>query len=124
MCVSITGEPAFVPGSVYFEREPALITYKVLKGREHVSSHGMAYPLGQTLVDPKAVLGDHTRCIHMVPSEDVARSAMMKSYGDHIMAMLVPVSRIWTNAVSSSDNAEATRVRCWHTDTCLPIWCH
>jgi hypothetical protein len=122
MCVRFEGLPALVPGSVRFQRAPLLLLYKVVAGGtggEHVSSRGMAYPLGRPVLDPAAEFGAHERCIHLVPTETDARSGSMASYGSHVLAMLAPVGRVWT----TPGGPDAGRAACWHTDRCVAIWC-
>jgi hypothetical protein len=118
MCVRFEGLPALVPGSVRFQRAPLLLLYKVVAGGtggEHVSSRGMAYPLGRPVLDPAAEFGAHERCIHLVPTETDARSGSMASYGSHVLAMLAPVGRVWT----TPGGPDAGRAACWHTDRYL-----
>lgn len=124
MCVQFKDLPAVVPGSIRYAREPALVLFKVveLHNGKHRSSRGLDYPIGTWVEDANARFGDHTRGIHMVPSEANARQDDMRSYGSHIITVLAPLRRIWTWPERSDDASSATSA-CWHTSGCLPIGC-
>jgi hypothetical protein len=124
MCISAPGVPTFVRASEVAGHRPSLVLWKALRAsddREHTSSRGMTYPIGQFIQDPNAVYGDHARCIHLLPTRDAAM-ALRRGLGrfeGHVVALLVPLGRVWTSPEWPAEDQAA----CWHTDRCLPIYC-
>ena len=122
MCIRATGVPTFVHADEATGGRAGLLLWKALRvtpGGEHVSSRGLTYPLGQTVLDPKGAFGDHLRCIHLLPTRAAAERRGARHFGDHVVAMLAPLGRVWTSPEWPKPDEPA----CWHTDRCIPLYC-
>ncbi len=53
---------------------------------EHVSVHSFTYPIGRTIYDQNAAVGDHDRALHFTASPDSAKY-LKGNYGSHRLAV-------------------------------------
>jgi hypothetical protein len=75
---------------------------------EHVSSQGFTYPIGRTVYDQNAIVGDHGRALHFTASPDSTKY-LQGNYGSHRLAVL-PAPVIW-----DSPETHGLTKRCWHS---------
>jgi hypothetical protein len=111
-----------MPPNHSMEWPPAIICYKHLamgNNGLHTSAMGLEYPLATAVVDHQAVIGSHDRCIHLYPTFESILAAAKQFQSSHIVALLVPITQYWTGGDSIGN-----KPTCWHTNICLPIWCH
>jgi hypothetical protein len=116
MCYAHNGNPYLLPmWSPQHERAYAALIYgKVTELQGGVHRTSLDYPLQRQVWDPRAVYGDHDRCIHLLGNPDVAGMTDLSSYGSHVLAML-PIHRLWSKKVAPG--------RCWHVDGVTPLLC-
>lgn len=122
MCIRAIGVPTFAHADEAAGGRAGLILWKALRvspGGAHVSSRGLVYPLAETVEDPKGVFGDHLRCIHLLPTRAAAERRNSRHFGEHVVAMLAPLGRVWTSPEWPRPDEPA----CWHTDRCIPLYC-
>jgi hypothetical protein len=77
---------------------------------------GFTYPIGRTVHDPKARIGDHSFGLHFFASPDSAKS-QGGSYGSHRLAVL-PAPQVWASVESSVQTP-----RCWHSGSATTLLC-
>jgi hypothetical protein len=92
-----------------------IMTYSMLLGKvttkrhgEHVSLRGFTYPIGRTVYDQNAVVGDHGRALHFTASPDSAHR-LKDAYGSHRLAVL-PAPVLW-----DPTETDGLSKRCWHS---------
>jgi hypothetical protein len=123
MCYPFKAEPLAVPLKLRLAKSgKRILTYSLLFGKvtekkfgKHRSIHGFTYPIGRTVFDPNAIVGDHEFGLHFAASPfDVAD---LDEYGSHVLAVL-PGPKVW-DPVRQDDLSG----RCWHANACLPAVC-
>jgi hypothetical protein len=93
----------------------AKVTGKTRAG-EHISSHKFVYPIGQTVYDPNARVGDHANSLHFLPAVEYAPD--YSSYGSCIV-IVVPGPHLWDLPVASGEQP----AHCLHSNSCTPLFC-
>jgi hypothetical protein len=88
------------------------------RNREHFSSGGFLWPIGQTVHDPNAQQGAHGSCLHFTASGASAFAPGFSSYGSHPM-VVVPGPQLWDDpfGVAGLQN------RCWHSSSGVVLFC-
>jgi hypothetical protein len=80
------------------------------RNREHYSSNGFLWPIGQTVHDPNAKLGAHGTCLHFTASGASAFNPGFSSYGSHPL-VVVPAPQLWDDPFGNA----GLKNRCWHS---------
>jgi hypothetical protein len=105
MCEKVAGQPNELILERYRTKNGTWIeTYiyplgKVthLRGNDHTSSRGFAYPLGQTVHDPNAKVGNHSTALHFIANPVTDK---LDAYGSHVLVVL-PAPQIWDPPVEN-----------------------
>jgi hypothetical protein len=124
MCVEFDERPYIVPLKQHYTKEGILVlTYSLLLGKvtekrhgSHISSHEFTWPIGGTVYDPNAIVGDHGRSLHFAPSPDSAKD-LLEGYGSHLLGVL-PAPAVW-DPVKKQQKTE----RCWHSSGAHTLFC-
>jgi hypothetical protein len=122
MCLAAVGEPAVLRVSYQLGLPNSILCYKCLTlsgSGIHQSGMGLQYPLGEMVIDHKAVVGDHDRCIHFFPTYESAQQSSYATDSAHIVAIAIPLGNYWT--MTRNPGNEPT---CWHASKCFPVWCY
>jgi hypothetical protein len=115
----------FDPESPYrleLERRPhpngtTIVTYtfplgKVtsFRNKEHFSSNGFHWPIGQPVHDTNAKEGAHGQCLHFTASGASAFAPEFSHYGSHPL-VVVPAPKLWDDPFGKA----GLKDRCWHS---------
>ena len=125
MCLRVPGQPKRLILERHHTRDGTLVeTYTFALGKvtefrtgEHRSQRGFTYPIGQTVFDSNARVGDHENGLHFIA--DHANARLMDSFGSHRLAVL-PAPQLWDLPVESG---EQPRRRCWHSSGATTLFC-
>jgi hypothetical protein len=98
----------------------SLLLGKVVEKRngEHISHMGFTYPIGQTVYDQNAIMGDHGRCLHFTASPESAKRLRGGGYGSHVLGVLPPPS-VWAPVTKNN-----LIKRCWHSGSATALFCY
>jgi hypothetical protein len=88
------------------------------RNREHHSSHGFLWPIGQTVHDPNAKQGAHGSCLHFTASGASAFAPGFSSYGSHPLVVL-PAPQLWDDPFGNA----GLKNRCWHSSGGSVLFC-
>jgi hypothetical protein len=88
----------------------------VTRSGDHITSNNFIYPIGQFAWDNNAIVYDHDRCLHFLPSLEYANE--FSSFNSHRLLVL-PSPRLW----DEPDKYNFTNPRCWHADGCMVLCC-
>jgi hypothetical protein len=88
------------------------------RNREHYSSHGFLWPIGQTVHDPNAKQGAHGSCLHFTASGASAFNPGFRSYGSHPL-VVVPGPQLWDDPLGNA----GLKNRCWHSAGGVVLFC-
>jgi hypothetical protein len=125
MCFQDASAPVIIPVAMEKIRTGAqLLTVSLLLGKvttvrrngEHISFRGLRYPIGQTIRDTKAKIGDHDFALHFATTP-ACTIGLPDEFGSHRLAVL-PGPRVW-DPITKKDQ----KGRCWHSDSCTPVVC-
>jgi hypothetical protein len=84
---------------------------------EHTSAlGGFTWPIGRTVYDANAIVGDHSRSLHFLPSIEIAES--LSSYGSHRLVVL-PAPQLWEAPLPSRRQPP----RCYHSSGATTLFC-
>jgi hypothetical protein len=86
-----------------------------LRNGEHSSGLGFKYPIGRTVHDPKAVVGNHASGLHFAASP--ASAHMFNYFGSHRLAVL-PAPEVWDPVQQF-----VRTPRCYHSRSATTICC-
>lgn len=92
------------------------VTSKNPRDGEHWSSGGFCYPIGRTVYDANAIVGNHSRALHFAASPNSARSLQYGS-DSHRLAVL-PTPQVWKPVKNSRQTN-----RCWHSSGATTLFC-
>jgi hypothetical protein len=96
----------------------SLLLWKVMEkwNGEHRSTYCFNYPIGRTIHDANARVGNHRRALHFAASPDGAH-LLVENYGSHILAVL-PAFHVWDPVKKGMLGS-----RCWLSSGCTPVAC-
>jgi hypothetical protein len=123
MCYEDPTQPYVLPLGLHRTAENILVmTYSLLLGKvtqlrdgQHISYMGFTYPIGRTVPDPNAQVGDHNYGLHFTASP--ASAHRLPSYSSHRLAVL-PAPQMWKSLEDGGDID-----RCWHSNGATTLFC-
>jgi hypothetical protein len=123
MCEKVNGQPIELILDRYQTKNGTWIeTYTFSLGKvtsltngEHKSGRGFAYPVGQTVSDPNAMVGNHSTALHFIANPVTDK---LESYGSHPLVVL-PAPQLWDPPVENGKQPS----RCWHSNGCSILFC-
>jgi hypothetical protein len=89
-----------------------------LRNKEHYSSRGFRWPIGQAVHDPNAKQGAHNHCLHFTASGASAFAPGFSSYGSHPLVVL-PAPQLWDDPFGNA----GLKNRCWHSSGGVVLFC-
>jgi hypothetical protein len=123
MCIATNDQPYAVPLKLRYAKNGTLIlTYSLLLGKvtekvrgRHISSMGITYPVGGSVYDQQAIVGDHDSGLHFAATP--LDTETLVGFGSHRLAVL-PAPKVW-DPVKHTDLTD----RCWHSTGCTIAAC-
>src|SRR5918999_4913075 len=123
MCEEVSGKPRKViiyrcrtrDGKFYEVNTHVMGKVTNLRNGEHKSGRGFTYPIGQTITDPNAQVGNHSYGLHLIGDP---ASNELDSYGSHRLAVL-PAPEVWDPLVETDEQQK----RCYHSSGVSTLFC-